>query len=147
MSNVVKSAQTAIRNAAIEAAVTIIAVKGKLALVIREQVEILEAEGLPKKEIATIVREALEGTIKRNTVNAALAKMGIRTRGKRSDAGHLKSADRLLKECMEPKKARAKKDEEEGEEQGMTAEELAELLASLDRAVVATALKLAGISE
>lgn len=152
---IIAQASEAIASAALEAITTIITTKAKLTLVIREQVTLLEKAGVPQKEIAVIVRDAVNGAASAAHISKVLVACGIRLRGKRSDAGFLRMADGALVASMEAKPVVATSDDSEDSEDdsddseaggGHTAETLAALLASLDPELVAQALELAGLA-
>ena len=152
---IIATATAAITEAALEAVTTIITAKAKLTIVIREQVKLLEKAGVPQKEIASLVREAVNGAASAAHVSKTLVSCGIRLRGKRSDAGFLRMADGALVASMEAKPAAVANDDsdsdsdsgsDDSEAGGHTAETLAALLASLDPELVAQALELAGLA-
>lgn len=160
------AASAAIKEAAAEAVTTIVAAKGKLTLVIREHVEILRTAGEGERAIASLVREAIGDAASPSHISRTLTSVGIRLRGKRSDAGHLKLADHVLGLVAQPAAPRKPADEpptggddgeggdgeggegegEGGEGGGHTAETLAALLQSLDPDLVRKALIIAGLA-
>lgn len=153
-STVIASATSAIRAAGIAALDIVTTARASLALVIREQVALLEKAGVPVKVISATVREALAGLAKPGTINKALIRAGVRLRGKRSDAACLKSADSLISLSLKgdkpkgddkPKapgdKAPGDKTDDKGD--GHTVATLAALLASLPEALVNEAVSLA----
>jgi len=157
---VIESATAAITAAALESITAIVTAKAALTIVIRDQVKILEKAGISQKEIATIVRDAVGSAASPSHISRTLTACGVRLRGKRTDAGFLRLADGALTAAMEAKPAADKggddddgdDDDGEGEgegegEGGHTAETLAALLQSIDPAIVADALELAGLSE
>jgi hypothetical protein len=158
-SAIIASASAIIAAAALEAVTAIMTAKAKLTVTIREQVTLLEKAGVPQKEIATIVREAVNGAASAAHISKVLVSCGIRLRGKRSDAGFLRMADGALVASMEAKPAAVASDDgDDGDSDdsdsdsdseaggGHTAETLAALLASLDPDLVAAALEIAGLA-
>ena len=157
-SAIIASASAAIAAAALESITAIVMAKAKLTLVIREQVALLEKAGVPQKEIAVIVRDAVNGAGSRAHISKVLVSCGIRLRGKRSDAGFLRMADDALVAAMEAKptveptdkdKDKDKDKDGDGDNEaggGHTAETLAALLASLDPELVSQALEIAGLA-
>ena len=156
----IESAAAAISEAATASLVAIVKAKASVAAVIREQVAVLTKAKIADKDIAAIVREAVGSACVPSTISRTLTECGIRLRGKRSDAGHLKSADALLTAALQPKPERAAADEDGADdspdgdddcivEDGTkhTAETLAALLKSIDPEIVADALEIAGLSE
>lgn len=157
----IESAAAAISEAATASLIAIVKAKASIAAVIREQVAILTKAKIADKDIAAIVRDAIGSACAPSTISRTLTECGIRLRGKRSDAGHLKSADALLTAALEakPKKAAADADEDGDEDEDdeveclvedgtkHTAETLAALLKSIDPEIVADALEIAGLSE
>lgn len=161
----IETAAAAIAEAATASLIAIVQAKASIAAVIREQVAILTKAKIADKDIAAIVRDAIGSACAPSTISRTLTECGIRLRGKRSDAGHLKSADALLNAALEAKPAKpaAAADEggdEDGDEDGdevdtllvdgtggHTAETLAALLKSIDPEIVADALEIAGLSE
>jgi hypothetical protein len=158
----INGAIVAIKTAAHESVTAIIRAKAHLTIIIREQVAELEAAEIGKKDIAAIVRDSIGTACKPSHISRTLTECGIRLRGKRSDAGHLKAADAALDLCREVKPAKPEADaadEGEGEEDGEeadclvedgtkhTAETLAALLASLDPELVEQALEIAGLMD
>lgn len=155
----------AITERANESLVLIVATKASMASFIREQVAELVKAKIDDKDIAAIVKEAIGSACAPSTISRTLTECGIRLRGKRSDAGHLKSADALLNAALEAKPAKAPKapeppvDPDGGDDDddldtllvdgtgGHTAETLAALLKSIDPEIVADALEIAGLSE
>ena len=114
------------------------------------------------ESIVAIVKEAIGSACAPSTISRTLTECGIRLRGKRSDAGHLKTADALLTAALEAKPEKAPKAPEPPVEPdddddtptllvdgtgGHTAETLAALLKSIDPEIVADALEIAGLSE
>ena len=150
---VIASATVAIRSAGIAALDAVTTARASLALVIRDQVAILEKAGVPVKVISATVREALAGLAKPGTINKALIRAGVRLRGKRSDAACLKSADSLIglslkgdkpKGDDKPKAPGDKGGGDGGDDgDGHTVATLAALLASLPEDLVNEAVTLA----
>ena len=159
----IESAAAAITEAATASLVAIVKAKASVAAVIREQVAVLTKAKIADKDIAAIVREAVGSACVPSTISRTLTECGIRLRGKRSDAGHLKSADALLTAALQPKPEKAAADEDgaddslDGDDDEVdcivedgtkhTAETLAALLKSIDPEIVADALEIAGLSE
>jgi hypothetical protein len=157
----INGAIVAIKTAAHESVTAIIRAKAHLTIIIREQVAELEAAEIGKKDIAAIVRDSIGAACKPSHISRTLTECGVRLRGKRSDAGHLKAADAALDLCREAKPAKPEADaaDEDGEEDGEesdclvedgtkhTAETLAALLASLDPELVEQALEIAGLMD
>ena len=152
---IVESATIAIQAAALESITAIVTAKASLTIVIRDQVKLLEKAGISQKEIAAIVRNAIGNAASPSHISRTLTACGVRLRGKRTDAGFLRMADAALDEAKESKPANDKdgddkdgddKDGDEGNGGGHTAETLAALLASIDPAIVADALELAGLA-
>jgi hypothetical protein len=149
----IATATATIKAAAHESVTAIIRAKAHLTIIIREQVAELEAAEIGKKDIAAIVRDSIGTACKPSHISRTLTECGIRLRGKRSDAGHLKAADAALDLCREAKpekKDPEKKDPEKKDpekEGGHTAETLAALLASLDPELVEQALEIAGLMD
>ena len=147
--SVLASATSAIRAAGIAALETVTTARANLALVIRDQVAILEKAGVPVKVISATVREALAGLAKANTINKALIRAGVRLRGKRSDAAALRTADGLIGLSLRGDKPKpADKPADKGDKgdktgTGHTVATLAALLASLPEALVNEAVTLA----
>jgi hypothetical protein len=158
----IATATATIKAAAHESVTAIIRAKAHLTIIIREQVAELEAAEIGKKDIAAIVRDSIGTACKPSHISRTLTECGIRLRGKRSDAGHLKAADAALDLCREakpekkdPEKKDPEKDEDELDddldpliEDGTkhTAETLAALLASIDPEIVEEALAIAGLA-
>jgi hypothetical protein len=156
----ITTATATIKAAAHESVTAIVRAKAHLTIVIREQVAELEAAGIGTKDIAAIVRDSIGTACKPSHISRTLTECGVRLRGKRSDAGHLKAADAALDLCREAKPAKPEADAaDEGEEDGEevecivedgtkhTAETLAALLASLDPELVEQALEIAGLMD
>jgi hypothetical protein len=157
---IVESATIAIQAAALESITAIVTAKASLTIVIRDQVKLLEKAGISQKEIAAIVRNAIGNAASPSHISRTLTACGVRLRGKRTDAGFLRMADAALEAAKESKPAADKdgddkdgddkdgddKDGDEGNGGGHTAETLAALLASIDPAIVADALELAGLA-
>jgi hypothetical protein len=156
----IATATATIKAAAHESVTAIIRAKAHLTIIIREQVAELEAAGIGTKDIAAIVRDSIGTACKPSHISRTLTECGIRLRGKRSDAGHLKAADAALDLCRQAKPAKPKADAaDEGEEDSEetdclvedgtkhTAETLAALLASLDPELVEQALEIAGLMD
>ncbi len=149
----IETAAAAIAAAATASLVAIVQAKASIASVIREQVAILTKAKISDKDISRIVKESVGEACVPSTISRTLTECGIRLRGKRSDAGHLKAADALLTAAIEPKpekKDPEKKDPEKKDpekEGGHTAETLAALLASLDPELVEQALEIAGLMD
>jgi hypothetical protein len=159
----ITTATATIKAAAHESVTAIIRAKAHLTIIIREQVAELEAAEIGKKDIAAIVRDSIGTACKPSHISRTLTECGVRLRGKRSDAGHLKAADAALDLCREakpekkdPEKKDPEKDEDELDddldpliEDGTkhTAETLAALLASLDPELVEQALEIAGLMD
>jgi len=158
----IETAAAAITAAATASLVAIVQAKASIASVIREQVAILTKAKISDKDISRIVKESVGEACVPSTISRTLTECGIRLRGKRSDAGHLKAADALLTAAIEPKPAKPEADaDDEGEgdddddaevdclvEDGTkhTAETLAALLKSIDPDIVADALEIAGLA-
>ena len=151
--SIIASATAAISAAALESITAIVTAKAKLTIVIREQVKLLEKAGVPEKEIAVIVRDAVNGAASASHISRTLTSCGIRLRGQRNDAGFLRMADGALEASMEVKPVTEPTDKDkdgDGDESkggGHTAETLAALLASLDPALVEQALEIAGLMD
>ena len=158
----IETAAAAITEAATASLIAIVQAKASIAAVIREQVAILTKAKIADKDIAAIVKEAIGDACAPSTISRTLTECGIRLRGKRSDAGHLKTADALLTAALEAKPAKPAAADEDGEGEGdddeveclvedgtggHTAETLAALLKSIDPEIVADALEIAGLSE
>lgn len=164
---IIETATAAIAAAAKDAITAIATAKATLALVIREQSALLQKAGVPDREIYRIVQSAVAGAASQSHISRTLTAAGIRLRGRRSDAGHLRLADGALDLCREAKPeakpepaAAAAAGEGDDEEvdclvedgtkgtkgTGHTPETLASLLASIDPAIVRKALKLAGLA-
>jgi hypothetical protein len=158
----INGAIVAIKMAAHESVTAIVRAKAHLTIIIREQVAELEAAGIGTKDIAAIVRDSIGTACKPSHISRTLTECGIRLRGKRSDAGHLKAADAALDLCRQAKPAKPEADaadEGEGEEDAddldcivedgtkHTAETLAALLASIDPEIVEQALEIAGLMD
>jgi hypothetical protein len=158
----IETAAAAITAAATESLIAIVQAKASIASVIREQVAILTKAKIADKDISRIVKESVGEACVPSTISRTLTECGIRLRGKRSDAGHLKAADALLTAAIEPKPAKQEADaadEGEGEEDAddldcivedgtkHTAETLAALLASIDPEIVEEALAIAGLMD
>jgi len=153
----------AITERANESLVLIVATKASMASFIRDKVAELTKAKIADKDIAAIVKEAIGSACAPSTISRTLTECGIRLRGKRSDAGHLKSADALLSAALEAKPEKAPKaptppvepDDDDDDLDtllvdgtgGHTAETLAALLKSIDPEIVADALEIAGLSE
>jgi hypothetical protein len=155
----IATATATIKAAAHESVTAIIRAKAHLTIIIREQVAELEAAGIGTKDIAAIVRDSIGTACKPSHISRTLTECGVRLRGKRSDAGHLKAADAALDLCREAKPAKPEADAaDEGEEDDdevecivedgtkHTAETLAALLASIDPEIVEEALAIAGLA-
>lgn len=157
----IATATATIKAAAHESVTAIVRAKAHLTIIIREQVAELEAAGIGTKDIAAIVRDSIGTACKPSHISRTLTECGIRLRGKRSDAGHLKAADAALDLCREAKPAKPEADAaDEGEGEGdddevecivedgtkHTPETLAALLASIDPEIVIEALAIAGIA-
>jgi len=158
----IETAAAAITAAATASLVAIVQAKASIASVIREQVAILAKAKISEKDISAIVKESVGEACVPSTISRTLNECGIRLRGKRSDAGHLKAADALLTAAIEPKPAKPEADaDDEGEGEGdddeveclvedgtkHTAETLAALLASIELEVIAGALEIAGLTD
>jgi hypothetical protein len=152
----------AITERANESLVLIVATKASMASFIREQVAALSKAKIADKDIAAIVKEAIGNACAPSTISRTLTECGIRLRGKRSDAGHLKTADALLNAALEAKPAKPAAADEDGEGEGdddeveclvedgtggHTAETLAALLKSVEVEVIAGALEIAGLTD
>jgi hypothetical protein len=158
----IETAAAAITAAATASLVAIVQAKASIASVIREQVAILTKAKIADKDIAALVKESVGNACVPSTISRTLTECGIRLRGKRSDAGHLKAADALLTAALQPKpekKDPEKKDPEKDEDEldddldpliedgtKHTAETLAALLASIDPEIVEEALAIAGLA-
>jgi len=158
----ITAAAAAITAAASSSLTEILAAKASVAIVIRDQVAVLRRAAVTDRDIASIVRDAVGAAVVPSTISRTLVSCGIRLRGKRSDADHLRAADRLLSGAVTAKPAPADEDEDEDEDEeadesgaddsdesgssGHTATTLAALLGSLDPALVAEALVLAGLA-
>jgi hypothetical protein len=158
----IETAAAAITAAATASLVAIVQAKASIASVIREQVAILAKAKISDKDISRIVKESVGEACVPSTISRTLTECGIRLRGKRSDAGHLKAADALLTAALQPKpekKDPEKKDPEKDEDEldddldpliedgtKHTAETLAALLASIDPEIVEEALAIAGLA-
>ena len=152
---VIAAATAAISAAALESITAIVTAKAKLTIVIREQVKLLEKAQVPEKQIAVIVRDAVNGAASASHISRTLTSCGIRLRGQRNDAGFLRMADGALVASMEVKPAVATSEDSDDSDSddsdseaggGHTAETLAALLASLDPELVAAALEIAGLA-
>lgn len=153
----IETAAAAITAAATESLIAIVRAKASIASVIREQVAILTKAKISEKDISAIVKESVGNACAPSTISRTLTECGIRLRGKRSDAGVLKSADALLTAALQPKPEKITADaaDEDGEEVDClvedgtkhTAETLAALLASLDPELVEQALEIAGLMD
>jgi hypothetical protein len=158
----IASVSAAITERAGESIVAIVTIKASMARFIREQVAILTKAKIADKDIATIVRDAIGSACAPSTISRTLTECGIRLRGKRSDAGHLRSADALLNAALEAKPAKPAAADEDGEGEGEgdeveclvedgtgghTAETLAALLKSVEVEVIADALEIAGLTD
>ncbi len=159
----IETAAAAIAEAATASLIAIVQAKASIATIVREQVAILTKAKIADKDIATIVRDAIGSACAPSTISRTLTECGIRLRGKRSDAGHLKTADALLTAALQPKPEKAPKaptppvepDDDDDDLDtllvdgtgGHTAETLAALLKSIDPEIVADALEIAGLSE
>ena len=152
----------AITERATESLVLIVATKASMASFIREQVAILTKAKIADKDIAALVKESVGNACASTTISRTLTECGIRLRGKRSDAGHLRSADALLNAALEAKPAKPAAADEDGEGEGdddeveclvedgtggHTAETLAALLKSVEVEVIADALEIAGLTD
>ena len=151
--SIIATATAAISAAALESITAIVTAKAKLTITIREQVALLEKAGVPQKEIASLVRDAVNGAASPAHISKVLVSCGVRLRGKRSDAGFLRMADGALTASMEAKPTVATSEDDDSDSDsdseaggGHTAETLAALLASLDPALVAAALEIAGLA-
>ena len=146
---VIATATATIRAAGIAALETVTTARANLALVIRDQVALLEKAGVPVKVISATVREALAGLAKPNSINKALIRAGVRLRGKRSDTAALRSVDSLISLSLKGDKPKpADKPADKGDKgdktgTGHTVATLAALLASLPEALVNEAVTLA----
>lgn len=141
----ISEVSAAITEKATESLVLIATAKGSIASFIRDKVAQLQKAKIADRDIAAIVKESVGNACASTTISRTLTECGIRLRGKRSDAGHLRSADALLTAALEaePEKApRAPK-----APKGHTPETLAALLASIEPEIVAEALEIAGLSE
>lgn len=158
----IETAAAAIAEAATASLIAIVQAKASIAAVIREQVAILTKAKIAEKDIAAIVRDAIGSACAPSTISRTLTECGIRLRGKRSDAGHLKTADALLTAALEAKPAKPAAADEDGEGEGEgdeveclvedgtgghTAETLAALLKSVEVEVIAGALEIAGLTD
>lgn len=157
----IETATAAITEAATASLVAIVKAKASIAAVIREQVAILTKAKIADRDIAAIVKESVGNACVPSTISRTLTECGIRLRGKRSDAGHLKAADALLTAALQPKPEKLTADDDDADdaddaddethclvEDGTkhTAETLAALLASIDPEIVIEALAIAGIA-
>jgi len=156
----IETAAAAITAAATATLVAIVQAKASIASVIREQVEILTKAKISEKDISRLVKESVGEACVPSTISRTLTECGIRLRGKRSDAGHLKAADALLTAAIEPKPAKPETDaDDDADDDGdaevdclvedgtkHTAETLAALLASIDPEIVIEALAIAGLA-
>jgi hypothetical protein len=163
----IESATAAITAAALESITAILQAKAVLTIVIREQVNLLEKAGISQKEIATIVKSSVGTAASASHISRTLTACGVRLRGKRTDAGFLRMADGALSAAMEAKPAADGDDDgddggdggDDGDDGGdddgddvplksggHTAETLAALLGSIDPAIVAAALEIAGLA-
>lgn len=156
----IETAAAAITEAATASLIAIVQAKASIAAVIREQVAILTKAKIADKDIAAIVKESVGNACASTTISRTLTECGIRLRGKRSDAGHLRSADALLTAALEAKPEKLAADEDGADdtdggdevdclvEDGTkhTAETLAALLASIEPEIVIEALAIAGIA-
>lgn len=157
----IETAAAAITEAATASLVAIVKAKASIAAVIREQVAILTKAKIADRDIAAIVKESVGNACVPSTISRTLTECGIRLRGKRSDAGHLKAADALLTAALQPKPEKLTADDDDADdaddaddetdclvEDGTkhTAETLAALLASIDPEIVIEALAIAGIA-
>ncbi len=159
----IASVSAAITERAGESIVAIVTIKASMARFIREQVAILTKAKIADRDIAAIVKEAIGSACAPSTISRTLTECGIRLRGKRSDAGHLKTADALLTAALEAKPEKAPKAPEPPVEPddddddtptllvdgtgGHTAETLAALLKSVEVEVIADALEIAGLTD
>ena len=157
----IETAAAVITEAATASLVAIVQAKASIAAVIRDQVAILTKEKIADKDIAALVKESVGSACVPSTISRTLTECGIRLRGKRSDAGHLKTADALLTAALEAKPAKPAAADEDGDDEGddgdevdclvedgtgHTAETLAALLASIDPEIVEEALVIAGLA-
>ena len=141
----IENAAAVITEAATASLVAIVKAKASIAAVIREQVAILTKAKIADKDIAAIVKESVGNACASTTISRTLTECGIRLRGKRSDAGHLRSADALLTAALEAEPEKAPKAPKAPK--GHTPETLAALLQSIEPEIVAEALEIAGLSE
>ena len=118
--SIIATATAAISAAALESITAIVTAKAKLTITIREQVALLEKAGVPQKEIASLVRDAVNGAASPAHISKVLVSCGVRLRGKRSDAGFLRMADGALEASMEAKPATAtsEDDSDDSEDNG-----------------------------
>ena len=157
----ISEVSAAITERATESLVLIVTAKASIASFIRDKVAQLIKAKIEDKDIAAIVKESVGNACASTTISRTLTECGIRLRGKRSDAGHLRSADALLTAALQPKPEKAPKapeppvepDDDDDtptllvdETGGHTAETLAALLASIDPEIVEEALAIAGLA-
>ena len=159
----ISEVSAAITERATESLVLIVTAKASIASFIRDKVAELMKAKIEDKDIAAIVKESVGNACAPSTISRTLTECGIRMRGKRNDAGHLRSADALLTAALEAKPEKAPKapeppvepDDDDDDDTptllvdgtgGHTAETLAALLASIDPEIVEEALAIAGLA-